>query len=351
MEISLFFKSGSSDKVYKASIVKSGDGHVVNFAYGRRGSTLQTGTKTKEPVAYDKAVKIYNDLVQSKIAKGYKEGTEGQAASESTFTHHDSRSTGILPQLLSVVDEDVVNKLLSDKEWWAQPKFDGKRIMVRKIASVVEAINRKGQTVGFPSTIASLESVDADFVIDGELVGEQYYMFDILEHGDSDLRNCSYSDRLHTLKTMFQGFKSQSVTITKTARTTADKIDLFDELTKQEKEGIVLKQADAPYSVGRGSTQVKCKFYSTCSCIATEGREGKRSIGLQLISKGEHIDVGNVTVPANQSIPKAGKIVEIKYLYAHRGGSLYQPILLGVRDDVDISECVLSQLKYKAEEK
>ena len=37
----LYFKSGSSDKVYRAQIdAADGGGYVVNVAYGRRGGTL-----------------------------------------------------------------------------------------------------------------------------------------------------------------------------------------------------------------------------------------------------------------------------------------------------------------------
>jgi predicted DNA-binding WGR domain protein len=44
--ISLYFREGSSDKVYHAQIApESNDLYSVNFQYGRRGSTLQTGTK------------------------------------------------------------------------------------------------------------------------------------------------------------------------------------------------------------------------------------------------------------------------------------------------------------------
>jgi len=60
--------------------------------------------------------------------------------------------------------------------------------------------------------------------------------------------------------------------------------------------------------------------------------------------------MGNVTVPANQEIPTKGTVVEVRYLYAIPGGSLFQPTLLGVRDDILASECVVDQLKFKAEE-
>ena len=93
----------------------------------------------------------------------------------------------------------------------------------------------------------------------------------------------------------------------------------------------------------------KHKFYATCSCLVDEGRSGKRSVALSLKQGAGWISVGNCTVPANQPIPKIGDIVEIRYLYAYKGGSLFQPVLLGVRDDLESNACDIKQLKYKAE--
>jgi predicted DNA-binding WGR domain protein len=74
--ITLYYREGSSDKVYQASIEPQGEGFVVNFAYGRRGSTMNTGTKTQTPVDYDSARSIYDKLVREKKAKGYTEGLD-----------------------------------------------------------------------------------------------------------------------------------------------------------------------------------------------------------------------------------------------------------------------------------
>jgi hypothetical protein len=61
--ITLYFRQGSSDKIYQAGIVPKDGGYVVNFAYGRRGATLATGTKTQAPVAHDEAKRIYDKLI------------------------------------------------------------------------------------------------------------------------------------------------------------------------------------------------------------------------------------------------------------------------------------------------
>src|SRR5580704_8122664 len=75
--ITLYYREGSSDKVYQCSIDPSGELFVVNFAYGRRGATMQTGTKTSTPVDYDTAKSIYDKLVRDKTAKGYTPGADG----------------------------------------------------------------------------------------------------------------------------------------------------------------------------------------------------------------------------------------------------------------------------------
>ena len=51
----LYYREGSSDKVYQCQIEQAGERFVVNFAYGRRGGTLNTGTKTNVPVNIDDA--------------------------------------------------------------------------------------------------------------------------------------------------------------------------------------------------------------------------------------------------------------------------------------------------------
>ena len=107
--ITLYYREGSSDKVYQASIEPQGEGFVVNFAYGRRGATLNTGTKTQTPVDHDSAKSIYDKLVREKKAKGYTEGPDGTPYQH---TAKEDRVTGLLPQLLNPIDEHQVNRLI-----------------------------------------------------------------------------------------------------------------------------------------------------------------------------------------------------------------------------------------------
>jgi bifunctional non-homologous end joining protein LigD len=94
-DITLYYREGSSDKVYHAVIEPRGELFVVNFAYGRRGSTMSTGTKTQTPVDYDSATRIFEKLVNEKKAKGYTEGPDGTPYQN---TAKEDRVTAILPQ-------------------------------------------------------------------------------------------------------------------------------------------------------------------------------------------------------------------------------------------------------------
>ena len=352
-QISLFFKEGSSDKEYHAQLEPKGSGFVVNFQYGRRGSTLTAGTKTPNPLPQTKAEAIYDKLVGEKMAKGY---TQGASGTPYVGTAKEERVTGNIPQLLNPIDEDEVERLLKDPAWGAQEKEDGKHVMVESDGEVT-ASNRKGLKIGIPEPVAKA-FVGHVGLWDGEMIGDVYHVFDMLR-GKNDLKASPYKARYCAL--IVQSFFDEApnnVKIVPLAVKEQEKRELYARLKKEGREGIVFKKLDAPYAPGRpssGGNMLKHKFYATCSCEVVEGREGKRSIGLELNKiKGprdiESFFVGNVTVPANQPIPKVGDIVEIRYLYAYKGGSLYQPVLLGVRDDMDIEACSVKQLKYKAEE-
>jgi bifunctional non-homologous end joining protein LigD len=43
-------------------------------------------------------------------------------------------------------------------------------------------------------------------------------------------------------------------------------------------------------------------------------------------------------------------VVEVRHLYAFpESGVLFQPVYMGLREDIDLDECGSSQLKFKAE--
>ena len=350
--VSLWFKEGASDKVYNAAVEEVTGGFVVKFEYGRRGATLTVGTKTQTPVTQDEAIKVYNKLILSKTAKGYKPTGSGDglsSAAANIVTNQDQRDTGLRPQLLNPISEDEAEKYILDNDWCAQEKFNGKRMIIKKDAVNITAANKKGLSIGFPDAIRSQLSNVSPCVVDGECVGETLHVFDILESPHGDCRAARYEDRLTTLQTTIAIPTSW---LAKTAIGTTAKRALMAELKKANKEGIVFKRLSAQWYAGRpasasGSSAIKCKFWASCSCVVSK-INAKRSIEVSLDNK----PMGNVTIPPNKNIPEVGQVVEVKYLYVvGQEGSLYQPIYLEVRDDVSPDECTAKHqnLKYKPE--
>ncbi|MCP5051708.1 MAG: WGR domain-containing protein [bacterium] len=344
--ITLYFQKGKSDKMYQAFLQEVEGGFTVNYAFGRRGTTLKTETKTKEPLDYDKAKKVYDKLIKSKMAKGY---TEGESGTPYIHTDKESQYTGIDCQLLSEILLPKAKECIEDDGYFAQEKHDGKRLLLSKGETDITAINKKGISCGAPEpVIESAKGMPPNSIIDGETVNEMVYAFDLLKNKGLDTRNSPYEDRLEQLeKTTF----GDSIRVVTTARTSAEKQGLFDRLEKNGAEGIVFKKRSAEYLPGSpagGGDQFKYKFYKTASVIVSKQND-KRSVAMEIIDRGQKMLVGNVTIPPNKDVPAVGSVIEVRYLYAYEGGSLYQPTYKGVRDDVDAEECLINQLIYKKE--
>jgi len=352
---SLHFREGSSDKVYHAAIEPKDDGFIVTFAYGRRGSTLTTGTKTTTPVKLEEAQAIHKKLVASKLAKGYQ--ISGEAGENSPMpyqqTGNEGRDSGIRCQLLNPVDESELTRLLGDKKHCLQEKFDGRRLLVRKQGNEITGINRRGLVVAIPDSIRNaVEKLPVDLLIDGEAVGDRLHVFDLLEVKGNNLRQQGYLSRYTDLVAIVTGPALAALRPVVTGVKPADKKAMFDALRQSGSEGVVFKDVDAPFSIGRpnsGGSQLKFKFVESASFVVTR-INAKRSVSLGLYDGDMLVSAGNVTIPPNHDIPHVGTVSECRYLYAFReSGVIYQPVYLGPRTDIPASECTTDQLKYKSE--
>ena len=106
--VSLYYRDLNSDKEYHASIEPAGQRFVVNFAYGRRGSTLNTGTKTNVPVEFEAAQRVFTKLNTEKKSKGYTEGEAG---------------TRLIQAPASVADYIILHELMHIWQMNHSPKF------------------------------------------------------------------------------------------------------------------------------------------------------------------------------------------------------------------------------------
>lgn len=346
--ITLYYREGASDKVYQCGIEPAGERFVVNFAYGRRGATFNTGTKTNVPVEYQDARRIFDKLVKEKQAKGYTPGPDGTPYRHS---EDERRQTGVAPQLLNPIDETEVERLVADDAWVMQEKFDGRRMLVRKQGAAIHGINRKGLHVGLPSPVlVAAHEIPGDFILDGEAVGETLHCFDLLELNDENQRPLPYRQRLTALLNLLMSGQQRQIHYVTTAYQVTEKASLIEHLRFQKREGVVFKRLDASYTSGRpssGGSQLKHKFYATLSAVVGK-QNSQRSVELMLRDGSQRVAAGNVTIPPHHRVPVIGSVVEVRYLYAFpESGRLYQPTYLGPRSDVSERECTVAQLKYK----
>jgi len=345
----LFFCGGGSDKEYHAQLVEVSGGCVVRFQYGRRGAALASGTKTAAPVERIAAQKIFDRLVSEKTSKGYQVDAGQGVAYVSSSTSTATKSDGLIPQLLNPIDEASLERYLRDDMYGAQEKKDGRHQMARYKDASLTVYNKKGKEIGYPQQW--LGSLNVPVVLDGEAIGETFHVFDLLEALGTDYRGRGYGERHAKLATMSFG---SSISVVPLAIGYAAKRALYDKLVAGKKEGIVFKRLDAVYVPGRPSSlgdMLKFKFYAEASVLVAQGRAGKHSFGMEIFDgAGQLVSIGNCTVGQSTPLPPLNSVAEVRYLYAYKGGSLYQPSYKGPRHDVDACECVISQLKYKPED-
>lgn len=365
--ISLYYKEGTSDKEYHVAIEGDvTDGYKVNFRYGKRGAKLTTGTKTKFPVSLEQAVEImggerldgkgkqeFFGLAGEKMRKGY---TTGEAGTPYINSANAGRVSGILPQLLNYVKDDAeLEQLLTDDDWVMQEKKDGVRQMIKKVGKTIDGVNRKGLVVGLPSTVE--QSVRAavgvaDCALDGEAVGEVFWLFDMLSIGVHAYSDKPYINRLEGMQEWLGEGWTDNFKMVPTAVGKSSKRALFKKLKAENAEGIVFTKLDSAYKAGRptsGGNRLKFKFKATAT-VRVRSLNQQASFQMELLSKGNWTYVGDCTYYPTIYIPKPGQIVEVEYMYVKgEGGCLFQPIIKGEgpRTDVDEDACIVAQLKYQ----
>lgn len=355
-KVSLACTQGGSDKVYFAQLTASGGGWLVTAQYGPRGGTLKSADKHATPFPYASALKTFNSLVKSKMAKGYVPSeTAGETRLIATPTV--ATFTDIRVQLLNEIQRCEVRMYLGDPAFVAEIKHDGERRPLVIDGGEIYGLNKKGQRVPLPIAIARQAEAlpvgrEGRTVLDGELVGDTLHVWDLLEREGHNQRDLSLRERARRLRGLFEGFPGASpIVVTETADGFEAKSALLERVIAEGLEGIVLKRASAPYTPDRpasGGDWLKYKLKATATVRVKARNIGKASIAVEVKDGDDWCFIGNVTVPPNQSMPDAGRCVEVEYLYiANRGGCLFQPVYKGVRTDQDEGDCGIGQLKYK----
>ncbi|HEY1814236.1 MAG TPA: WGR domain-containing protein [Kofleriaceae bacterium] len=360
--IELFFQEGSSDKVYNAEIDDVGGAFTVHVEWGRRGAKLNTGDKAVR-VTRAVAEATLAKLVREKTGKGYEERTGGHQPAASAPPEGQgsgSRVTGKRArvgeraQLLTAIDDgDELGRFLADNAMVAQQKLDGVRVLVT-VGDDGELVptNRDGQVTELAGrALEGLAYLPKGTIVDGEVLGDAYWLFDVLQLAGDDVRARGYLERWELLDGELEPALTGAARILPVAQGAKAKQKLHDSLRAARAEGIVFKQRDAPYAGGRGTTQRKYKFIKSADVIILEN--AGNAYRMAVYDGGKLFDVGRVfagttnasRAELNTRLGRGEKpVAEVKYLYATDDHQLFQPVFVALRGDKVAKACTRAQL-------
>ena len=186
-----------------------------------------------------------------------------------------------LPRTQNAQLASVTDKAPAGEEWLSEIKFDGYRLLAWVEQGKARLMTRSGLdwTDRLPAVareVARLKVEDA--LLDGELVALDdegassfpmlqaalserrdntlnFYVFDLLHMNGWDLRKCALVER----KRVLHGVDGWRGMLRYSDHQRGDAPRMWREACRMKLEGIICKQADAPYQAGRGRGWLKVK--------------------------------------------------------------------------------------------
>lgn len=239
-----------------------------------------------------------------------------------------------------------VSEKLKDLHWFCEPKYDGIRALVHVMGDV-EWRNRNDEPLTKrtpPSLHAILDKLPPGIILDGEIVGGRYYVFD-LPHFGTSLAGMSFYRRRRTLEQVMAIIgPDQNMRLSEIALGDIEKRKMLQRATQQRWEGLVFKHGHGLYLDGRRSEKMlKFKFTKEIDCIVIQtGVDGKENATLGIWEDGRVMQVGTCSLVGKGEIQQ-GDVVQVRYLY-YQGSALVQPRLIRVRRDKAAYACTSDQL-------
>lgn len=206
-------------------------------------------------------------------------------------------------------------------EWLAQAKADGERCAIQSREGVITATGRSGRAVALPPEVSARAfSAREDFIVDGELVGDEFFAFDVVQWGGIDVRAWPFEARATILPETPFLFLAAIPAIEK----------MIAELHRRGSEGVVFCRRSAPYRGERSPDKVRFKFRRSETFIVTAVDIAR---GVAQLER-DGIARGGVSFPANGRWPTVGDLCEVVFDKIHASGKLCRAAWKGLREDV-----------------
>jgi len=262
--------------------------HQTSVASGRTMEAIAAGKGKKPKPFMTQGDTVKADAVwdsnEGLAAEERKAGTKTSAKAK-TAKSKPAKSSGVKSAMPAFIAPQLCESLTrppAGKGWIHEIKFDGYRVQMRVVGGEVTLKTRKGLdwTSKWPA-IAEAASALPDCIIDGEIcaLDEQgapdfaalqaalsegttddlvYFAFDLLFEGDEDLRELPLTERKSRLETlMSDAGEDPRLRFVEHFETGGDAV--LKSACRLSLEGIVSKEADAPYVSGRTKTWAKSK--------------------------------------------------------------------------------------------
>ena len=175
------------------------------------------------------------------------------------------RVTGMEMQSLNPITKKEIPAYMTSAEYVLQERLKGERLLIQKTGDQIQACDSRQVVFGLlPPIEKSLGLFEADFVIDGIVVGEVFHVFDILIIDTEDLRSKVYLKRLSYLDFLFETkmWAQKNIEMVQSFQRLPLKVEAYKKF-RREKAGVVFKNRNAPYVAGRptrGGFQVEYSF-------------------------------------------------------------------------------------------
>ena len=265
----------------------------------------------------------------------------------------------IAPQLALEAELTMIPTLVQNDDVVFEQKLDGNRVLLVSPGGNSEpiALTRNGQpyTKGLPRAVREWRFPEGNahgaMVLDGELVGDTYWVFDMPKSAATS-DDTPLSVRRYALEQVwpFIGARCTAMRLVPQAKTAEEKQALYDTAVQNNFEGLIAKRKNALYRWGgRTEEWLKLKFTTTADVFVTAVRDdGKESVALGVYDGTDVIDVGRASLIGKEKrgVISKGDVLEVRYLYVGANGRLYQPTIMRRRTDKPIHECNTQQLKH-----